>query len=105
MNSKTTTTTAGPEKQKKVTAPQQTLIKKLDYEIKLIDNMQKRVNTYTTRLSYCSYVDRILLRLRYARDAFKDLRNRLVYYPEESSGDNYHNGKEDYSTGRGREKS
>lgn len=73
--------------QKKVTAPQETLIKKLNYEIKILDNMEKRVNAYTTRLSYCSYVDRITLRIDYTRRAIKDLKNRLTFYPERHSVD------------------
>ncbi len=89
-------------RRKNVATPQEALIKKLDYEIKILDNMEKRVSTYTTRLSYCSYVDRILLRIDYTRRAVKDLKNRLVFFPEKCSGDDKGN---IYADGKGRDQS
>ena len=63
---------------KRVEAPSEALLKHLDYDIKILDNMEKRVRTYTTKLSHCSYIDRILLRIDYTRRAFKEFKQKLL---------------------------
>lgn len=65
-------------KKKTVTAPNEALLKHLDYDIKILDNMEKRVKTYTTRLSHCSYIDRILLRVSLTRQSFKEFKQKLL---------------------------
>jgi hypothetical protein len=63
---------------KRVEAPSEALLKHLDYDIKILDNMEKRVRTYTTKLSHCSYIDRILLRIDYTRRALKEFKQKLL---------------------------
>ncbi len=89
MNSSDSQQTTTQRRKKTVTAPQDSLIRKLNYEIERLDNMQKRVSLYTTRLSYCSYVDRILQRLEGARNAMKDLKNRVMYSGDSDYADSY----------------
>ncbi len=89
MNSSDSQQTTTQRRKKTVTAPQDSLIRKLNYEIERLDNMQKRVSLYTTRLSYCSYVDRILLRIEYTRNAVKDLKNRIMHSGDSDYADSY----------------
>ena len=63
---------------KRVEAPSEALLKHLDYDIKILDNMEKRVRTYTTKLSHCSYIDRILLRVSSTRQAYKEFKQKLL---------------------------
>ena len=63
---------------KRVEAPSEALLKHLDYDIKILDNMEKRVRTYTTKLSHCSYIDRILLRASLTRQAYKEFKQKLL---------------------------
>ena len=63
---------------KRVEAPSEALLKHLDYDIKILDNMGKRVQTYTTKLSHCSYIDRILLRVSSTRQAYKEFKQKLL---------------------------
>ena len=63
---------------KRVEAPSEALLKHLDYDIKILDNMEKRVQTYTTKLSHCSYIDRILLRASLTRQAYKEFKQKLL---------------------------
>lgn len=63
---------------KRVETPSEALLKHLDYDIKILDNMEKRVKGYTTRLSHCSYIDRILLRISLTRQADKEFKQKLL---------------------------
>ena len=63
---------------KRVEAPSEALLKHLDYDIKILDNMEKRVQTYTTKLSHCSYIDRILHRVSLTRQACKEFKRKLL---------------------------
>ena len=63
---------------KRVEAPSEALLKHLDYDIKILDNMEKRVQTYTTKLSHCSYIDRILRRVSLTRQACKEFKRKLL---------------------------
>ena len=63
---------------KRVKAPSEALLKHLDYDIKILDNMGKRVQTYTTKLSHCSYIDRILLCVSSTRQAYKEFKQKLL---------------------------
>ncbi len=63
---------------KRVEAPSEALLKHLDYDIKILDNMEKRAKGYTTRLSHCSYIDRIIFRASLLRQAYKEFKQKLL---------------------------
>lgn len=53
------------------------ILKEISKEIVHLENMKRRVKSLSSKYTHRSYIERILLRIDYVTEAFKDLRMQV----------------------------